>query len=117
MIPTRGFVTAAILIFIALSCVAAVRRLERDRRILRTLRERGAYDVRSAVRLDSLNPDERDSAEALAQAGVIAIRENRCYLLQSQVTTFRSKRIRLALSGALGALLIAILLALLILRA
>ncbi|HEY4213314.1 MAG TPA: hypothetical protein VGM84_17670 [Steroidobacteraceae bacterium] len=116
MVPTRGFVTAAILIFIALSCVAAVRRLERDRRILRVLRERAAYDVRTAVRLDSLNPDERDSAEALAQAGVVAIRENRCYLLRSQVTTFRSKRIRLALSGALGAVLIAILLALLILR-
>ena len=116
MLPTRGLVAAAILIFIALSCVAAVRRLERDRRILTLLRERGAYDVQTAVRLGALSPDERDSAESLAQAGVIAIRENRCYLLRSQVNTFRSKRIRLALSGALGALLIAILLALLILR-
>ena len=114
--PTRGFVTAAILIFIALSCLAAVRRLERDRRLLTKLRQHGAYDFQSAVPLNSLNADDRDSAESLAQASVVAISENRCYLVQSEVSVFRRKRTRLALSGALGALIVAILVAILILR-
>jgi hypothetical protein len=119
--PSRGFATAAILIIIALACLSVVRRMERDRRILATLRERRAFDFANAVPLDSLSPELRDSAESLAQAGVITIGKGAtgraaCYLVQSEVPVFRRKRTRLALVGAIGALALAVVVALLILR-
>jgi hypothetical protein len=119
--PSRGFATAAILIVIALACLAVVRRLERDRRLLAILREHRAYDFDNAVALDSLDPEQRESAESLTKAGVIAIRRGptgkaECYLVQSEVPIFRRKRTRLALVGAIGALALAVFVALVILR-
>ena len=114
--PGRGLVTALVLILIALACLAGVRRIERDRRLLAKLRAHGAVDAGSALPLDYLSADERDSAEMLSEAGVVSIQQNRCFTVQSQLTMFRSKRTRIALSAAFGALALAVLLSLLILR-
>jgi len=119
--PSRGFATAAILIVIALACLASLRRMERDRRLLATLREHRAFDFENAIPLDRLSAEQKESAESLAQAGVIAIRRGTtgragCYLVQSEVPVFRRKRTRLALVGAIGALAVAVLVAVLILR-
>jgi hypothetical protein len=119
--PSRGFATAAILISIALACLALARRMERDRRLLATLREHRAFDCEKAVPLDSLSPEQKETAESLAETGVIAIRRGSsgkagCYLVQSQVPLFRRKRTRLAVIGAMGALALAVVVAILILR-
>ncbi len=114
--PGRGFSTAAALIVIALAALAVSRKLERERRLLRKLKARGALDPQNGLPLDGLSEDERASAESLAAGGVLGIRENRCHIRASELATFRRKRIRLALSGAFGALLLACLVAVLILR-
>ena len=108
--------TALILILIALACLAGVRRIERDRRLMAKLRTHGAFDPQSALSLDRLSVDERDCAETLARAGVIAILRNRCHIVQSQLTMFRRKRIRVAISVAVIALVLAALAATVILR-
>jgi spore maturation protein SpmB len=114
--PGRGFATALLLILIALACVAGVRRIERDRRLLAKLRVHGALGPETALRLDRLNTDERDCAENLTRAGVLSLSGNRVYIVQSQAGAFRRRRTRLALSGALIALILAVFVAVLILR-
>jgi hypothetical protein len=113
---SRGFASAAALIGIALTCLAISRRFERERRLLAKLRARGAVDSRNDVPLSELSDDERDAAESLTTAGVLGIRENRCYIRGVELATFKRKRLRLIVSGAFGAFLLACLVALLILR-
>jgi hypothetical protein len=113
---SKGFASAAALIGIALTCLAISRRFERERRLLAKLRARGAVDLRNDVPLGELSEDERDAAESLTTAGVLGIRQNRCYIRGVESTTFRRKRLRLVVSGAFGALVLACLVALLILR-
>jgi len=50
--PGRGLATAGSLILIALTCIAIAKRLERERRLIRRVREEGA------VQLDQLSDDE-----------------------------------------------------------
>ena len=114
--PGRGFATALLLVLIALACVAGVRRVERDRRLLAKLRAHGAVDARSAMPLEGFSEDERDSAQMLAQAGVLSSSGNRVYIVQSEIGAFKRKRTRLALSSAFIALVLAVLVAVLILR-
>jgi hypothetical protein len=113
---SKGFASAAALIGIALTCLAISRRFERERRLLAKLRTRGAVDLRNDVPLGELSDDERDAAESLTAAGVLGIRQNRCYIRGVELTTFRRKRLRLVVSGGFGALVLACLVALLILR-
>jgi hypothetical protein len=49
-------------------------------------------------------------------AGVLVLKADRCYIQPGHVPAFRRKRTRLAISGALGAVLLAGLIAMLILR-
>ena len=114
--PGRGFASALLLILIALACLAGLRRIERDRRFMAKLRDAGACEPGSAVPLDKLDPDDLDCAAGLAQAGVVAIERNRCYIVQSRITMFRRKRTRVALAGACVALVLVVLVAILILR-
>ena len=114
--PGRGFAAALLLIVIALACLAGVRRVERDRRLMARLRTAKAFDPASALPLGRLSPDDQDSAASLAQAGVVAIERNRCYIVQSQLTMFRRKRTRVLIASAFTALTIAVLVAILILR-
>jgi hypothetical protein len=116
LLPGRGLLTVACLVLIALVCISVVRTLERERRLLRKLRARGAVDADSAVRLADLSEDERDCAQSLATAGVLCIRQHACYLRSGEIPVFRRKRVRLALSGGLAALVLAVLVAVLILR-
>jgi hypothetical protein len=115
-LPGRGLLTAACLVFIALICIAVVRKLEREQRLLRQLRARRAIDPQSAVPLAALTPDERDCSISLAGAGVLTIRRDHCYIRVVELPLFRRKRLRLALSGALGAALLAVVVAALILH-
>jgi len=110
MFGGRGFATAVILILIALTCVAIARRLEGERRLLRKLRASGT------VRLDSLSDAERDAAESLRAAGVLRMDRHRGYVQSEELKTFRRKRVRFALSGALVALFLAVMVAVVMLR-
>jgi hypothetical protein len=115
-LPGRGLLTVACLVLIALCCISVVRKLESERRLLKKLRARGAVDDSSTVPLRELTEDERDCAQQLAAAGVLTIRQNRCYLRSTEMPVFRRKRVRLALSGAAGALVLALAVAVLILH-
>jgi hypothetical protein len=115
-LPGRGLLVVACLVFIALGCISVVRKLERERRLLRKLRACGALDPASAVPLRELTEDERDCAQLLATAGVLTIRPNGCYVRSAELPLFRRKRVRLALSGATAALLLALTVAVLILH-
>ena len=107
----RGFATAVFLILIALTCIAFAKRMERERRLLQKLRENNG-----TVSLDELTDDERDTAETLREAGVLRKDRNRGYVQPEGLKTFKQKRVRFALSGALAALLLAVIVAFILLR-
>jgi Flp pilus assembly protein TadB len=106
----RGFATAFCLILIALTCIAIAKRLERERRLLRKLRENGT------ISLDAMSENERDTAESLRHAGVLRMDRDRGYVQPAGLQEFRRKRVRFALSGALVALVLALLVAVVLLR-
>lgn len=131
--PGRGFVSAAALIAIALACLTVTRKLERERRLLRKLRKRGAVEPGWALPLDELTDDERDAAASLADSGVLEIgkqpagdclasrpvggaKGHRVFIRTAQLRGFRQKRMRLLVMGGFGAVLLAVIVALLILR-
>jgi hypothetical protein len=101
-VPSRGLLLVGALVGIALTCLASLRKLEREHRLLAKLRTAG-----KALVLDDLSDDERDAAQSLADAGVVGIQQQRLTLKPAAVADFRQKRLRLAISGALGAFLIA----------
>jgi hypothetical protein len=121
-LPGRGLVSAAALIAIALACLTITRKLERERLLLAKLRKRGgwpsgAINAGSAgIPLNELTEDERDAAESLATAGVLEIQRQRVSIKTVELGAFRKKRLRLIVTGGLGAFLLACLIALLILR-
>jgi hypothetical protein len=119
----KGLVSAAVLIAIALACLTLTRRLERERRLLRKLRKRGAVEPGWALPLDELTDDERDAAASLADSGVLEIGKppegavnERVFIRTGELGRFRQKRLRLLVMGGFGALLLAAFVALLILR-
>lgn len=115
--------SAAALVAIALACLTVTRKLERERRLLRKLRKRGAVEPGWALPLDELTEDERDAAASLAHSGVLEIGKHpggasgqRVFIRTAELGGFRQKRLRLLVMGGFGALLLAIVVALLILR-
>src|SRR5262245_38679106 len=110
MLAGRGFATAVFLIVIALTCIAFAKRLERERRLLKKLRAN-----QGSVSSSALNEDERAVAESLASVGVLRNARDR-YGLSEGLASFKRKRLRLALSGAAAALLLAIVIAFILLR-
>ena len=114
--PGRGLLAVASLVIIALCCISVVRKLERERRLLRKLRSRGAVDSGNSISLGDFTEDERDCIESLAASGVLTIRQNRCYVQSGELPMFRRKRLRLALSGGFAALILALVVAVLILH-
>ncbi len=114
--PGRGLISAAALIAIALACLTVTRKLERERRLLRKLRKRGAVEAGWALPLEELTDDERDAAGSLAASGVLEIRGSRVFIRTVELGSFRRKRLRLLVMGGLGAFLLAVLVAVLILR-
>jgi hypothetical protein len=112
----RGFFTAACLILIALTCIAIAKRLERERRLLARLRSIQAFDPEHAVSLDRLNDEERDAAHVLADAGVLRVEGNRCYIRQVELKSFRRRRVRVVLVGATAALVLGVIIFVAILR-
>ena len=131
--PGRGLVSATALIAIALACLTVTRKLERERRLLRKLRKRGAVEPGWALPLDELTDDERDAAASLANSGLLEIGKRAgtlgqrgpagdslarsvVFIRTGELRGFRQKRMRLLVMGGFGALLLAVLVALLILR-
>ena len=108
--PGRGLATAGSLILIALTCIAIAKRLERERRLIRRVREEGA------VQLDQLSEDERETADNLRAAGVLRMDSRRGVIEPDGLREFRRKRMRFALSGALIALLLGAVVAYALLR-
>jgi hypothetical protein len=115
-LPGRGLVSAAALITIALACLAVTRKLERERRLVAKLRRKGAVEPGWSLPLGELTDDERDAADSLAATGVLEIRQGRLYVRTGELGVFRTKRLRLVVMGGFGALLLAVLVAVLILR-
>jgi hypothetical protein len=113
----RGIATAALLILVALTCIAIAKRLEGERRMIRKLRElRASDDTSKAIPLDELDPVERDTLERLREAGVIRMDRTRGYINPEALHTFRGKRMRFAITGALLALLLAMAIAYIVLH-
>jgi hypothetical protein len=120
-LPGKGLVSAAALIAIALTCLTVTRKLERERRLLAKLRKKGALEPGWAVPLDELSDDERDAADSLVTSGVLEVRQGpgrgqRVHIKQAELGVFRRKRQRLMILGGCGAFLLAVLVAVLILR-
>ena len=105
----RGLATAGSLILIALTCIAIAKRLERERRLVRRLRE-------GAVSISSLSDDERDTAEHLRAAGVVRMDSKRGVIEPVALREFQQKRLRFALTGAMVALALGFVVAYAILR-
>jgi hypothetical protein len=104
----RGIATAALLILVALTCIAIAKRLEGERRMIRKLRELRATDTSKAIPLDDLDEVERDTLERLRAAGVIRMDRTRGYINPDALRTFKGKRMRFAVTGAFLALLLAL---------
>ena len=118
MLAGRGFATAALLVLVALTCIAIAKRLEGERRMIRKLREL-RVDAPSAARpipLDGLSEVERDTLERLREAGVLRMDKSRGYIDPAALKAFKGRRMRFALTGALTALVLAILIAVVVLR-
>ncbi len=112
----RGFATAALLILVALTCIAIAKRLEGERRMIRKLRELRASDSNESIRLDDLDDVERDTLDRLRTAGVVHMDRTRGYINPEALHTFKSKRMRFALTGAMLALLLAMAIAYIVLH-
>ncbi len=112
----RGFATAGLLILIALICIAISKRLEGERRMIRKLRELRETGFAGAIPLDGLSDVERDTLERLRDAGVIRMDRTRGYINPEALQAFKGKRMRFALTGALLALVLAMLIVYVVLR-
>ena len=112
----KGLVSAAALIAIALACLTVTRKLERERRLLAKLRRKGAVEPGWAFPLEELTDDERDAADSLVASRVLESRQKRVFIRPVELGVFRRKRLRLVVLGGFGAFLLAILVAVLILR-
>jgi hypothetical protein len=110
----RGFATAALLILVALTCIAIAKRLEGERRMIRMLRDRRASE--KGIHLDDLDEGERDTFDRLRAAGVARMDRSRGYINAEALRTFKGKRMRFALTGAMCALLLAMVIAYVILH-
>jgi hypothetical protein len=102
---SRGIATAALLILVALTCIAIAKRLEGERRMIRMLREHRANE--HGIPLDDLDEVERDTLDRLRAAGVVRMDRSRGYINPEALRSFRGKRMRFALTGGLLALLLA----------
>jgi hypothetical protein len=101
-LPSRGLVAAAALIGVALTCLASLRKLERERRLLGRLKQDSG-----ALALESLSEDERYTARELERAGVVHIEGRRVQVRPARLTAFRARRLRVLFSGFLVALVLA----------
>ena len=116
MLAGRGFATAALLVLVALTCIAIAKRLESERRVIRKLRELRATESPQTIPLDGISDVERDTLDRLREAGVLRMDSTRGYIDPSALKAFKGRRLRFALTGALCALTLAMLIAVILLR-
>jgi hypothetical protein len=113
---SRGLATLFVLVLLALVCIAMLRRVERERRVIRDLRNRAAFDATRAVRGKSWSQDDHDTADDLTAAGIVQTVGGARYLDRARYTTWRRRRVRLALGGVLTAALLAALVVVVVIR-
>ena len=113
---SRGLATAALLILVALTCIAIAKRLEGERRMIRKLRELRATDSGKSIPLNDLDDVERETLERLRAAGVIRMDRSRGYINPDALRTFKGKRMRFAMTGAMLALFVAFAIAYIVLH-
>jgi hypothetical protein len=111
---SRGIATAALLILVALTCIAIAKRLEGERRMIRMLREQRANQ--QGIPLNDLDEVERDTLDRLRAAGVVRMDRSRGYINPEALRTFKGKRMRFAITGAMFALLVAMAIAYIVLH-
>lgn len=99
---SRGFVAAALLIMLALSCIALLRALERDYRLLLKLRRAAGPPGLDAAQLSE---EERDAARQLESSGVLVFRDGHYCLVPQAASRWKRGRVRLAFGAACGVLL------------
>ena len=112
----RGFATAGLLILVGLVCIAISKRLEAERRMIAKLRELRDTNATGSIPLDGLSVVERDTLERLREAGVVRMDRTQGYINPEALKAFKGKRMRFALTGALLALLLTVLIAFVVLR-
>ena len=108
----RGFATAGLLVLIALACIAIAKRLESERRMVRELRELRTR----GISIERLKASDHETFERLRRAGVFRMSGATGQIDPDALRAFKGKRTRFALTGALMALVLAILVAFVILR-
>jgi hypothetical protein len=111
-LPGRGLLTVACLVLIALVCLSALRRLEREWRLLSRLRRAN----RGEMALAQLAPLDQLSARSLAEAGVVSLADGYCRLNDEGLRTFRTRRMRVLIAGGVGGALLAVLVAITLLH-
>jgi hypothetical protein len=123
----RAFAFLLLVALVALACLSAARRIERERRLISRLREREAMTADRAVPVGAFSADEQDTLRDLIAIGIVRAHElpggrraagararRGCYLDRDALVGLRYKRTRLALSGilALAAAVVVLVLAL-----
>jgi len=113
---SRGLATLFVLILLALACIAMLRRVERERRVIRELRNRAAFDAARAVRGKSWSPDDHDTADELTDAGIVETVGGARFLNRARYDAWRRRRTRLALGSVVAVALVLALVGIIVLR-
>jgi Tfp pilus assembly protein PilX len=113
---SRGLATLFVLVLLALACIAMLRRMERQRRVIRNLRNRAAFDAARAVRGREWSQDDHDTADELTDVGIVQTVGGARYLDRARYDSWRRRRVRVALGGAVGIVLLVVIVGLIVLR-
>ncbi len=113
---SRGLATLFVLVLLALACIAMLRRMERERRVIRDLRNRAAFDAARAVRGRDWSQDDHDTADQLTDAGIVQTVGGARYLDRAQYDAWRRRRTRVVMGSAVGVVLLVIIVGLVVLR-
>jgi hypothetical protein len=106
-LPGRGLLTVACLVLLALVCLATLRRLEREWRLLARLHQAPG----EGAALAEFAPLDLICLRSLATAGVINIADGRCQLSEANFRGYRTRRLRVLLAGGIAAAALAVLIA------
>lgn len=113
---SRGLATLFVLVLLALACIAMLRRMDRERRVIRELRNRAAFDATHAVRGRDWSPDDQDTADQLTDAGIVQTVGGARYLDRAQYDAWRRRRTRVVLGSAAGVAILAIVVGIVLFR-
>ena len=105
--PGRGLLTVACLVLLALVCLATLRRVEREWRLLARLHQTAG----EGLPLAEFVPLDLICLRSLATAGIINIIDGRCQLSEANLRAYRARRLRALLAGGIAGTVLALLIA------